>query len=490
MSPMLFLLLLVSSLIPGYAHPSPTQSFMSAVISQKGIDFLKDLLIDKAISSVVPINLPESEKKVKIPFVGNVLMRLSNTTIYRVDVPSSDIKPGESGVSIIASGTTCDLSMDWLYSYSTWLVPAEISDKGRASVQVDGMEVRLNLGLELQEETLKLFLLECGCSVQDMSIKLDGGASWLYQGLVDAFEEQISSAVEKAICKKLGEGILKVDSFLQTLPKEVKVNDNASFDTTLAGEPLLSSSSFGIKINGLFRAGEKLPMPEYHFENSPSPSPSCKDPSKMFGITLDEAVFNSALALYYDADFMQWSLKEVPNQPLLNTAGWRFIVPQLYKKYPNADMSLNITLPSPPVIRISEHPIFATVDVDIIVDVVEAGELIPVACISLLVHASSTAKISGNNLVGSIDLNDFEMSLKWSNIGNLHMDLIQPVVQTLVETTLLPNANSYFRKGFPLPIKHGFMFQNAELISSNSRIMVCSDVLWTEGRSPDHPQLV
>ena len=124
----------------------------------------------------------------------------------------------------------------------------------------------------------------------------------LYNRLVDAFEEQISSAVEKAICKKLGEGILKVDSFLQTLPREVKVDDNASFDTTFAGEPLLSSSSFGLKINGLFRAGEKLPMPEYHFENSPSPSPSpsCKDPSKMFGLTLDEAVFNSALALYYN----------------------------------------------------------------------------------------------------------------------------------------------------------------------------------------------
>ena len=88
--------------------------------------------------------------------------------------------------------------------------------------------------------------------------------------------------------------------------------------------------------------------------------------------------------VHVQADFMQWSLKEVPNQPLLNTAGWRFLVPQLYKKYPNADMSLNITLPSPPVIRISEHPIFATVNVDLIVDVVEAGELIPVACISLV----------------------------------------------------------------------------------------------------------
>lgn len=50
--------------------------------------------------------------------------------------------------------------------------------------QVDGMEVGLTLGLEIQEGTLKLFLVECGCSVQDISIKLDGGASWLYQGYV------------------------------------------------------------------------------------------------------------------------------------------------------------------------------------------------------------------------------------------------------------------------------------------------------------------
>ncbi|CAK9315483.1 unnamed protein product [Citrullus colocynthis] len=467
MAPVLFLLLWVSSLIPGDTHPSPTQSFTSAVISQKGLDFLKGLFIDKAISSVIPINLPESEKTVKIPFVGNVHMVLSNTTIYQVDVPSSVVKTGESGVSIVASGATCDLSMDWRYSYSTWLFPRRFLIK-------DVLLFRL------------MAWNACGCSVQDISIKLDGGASWLYQGLVDAFEEQISSAVEKAICKKLGKGILKVDSILHAFPKEVQVDDNTSFDITFAEKPLLSNSSIGLKINGLFRKSKKLPIPEYHSETSPSASASCTDPSKMFGITIDEAVCNSALALYYNADFMQWSLNEVSNQPLLNTAGWRFIVPQLYKKYPNADMSLNITLPSAPVIRISEHQIFATMNIDLIIDVVEGGELIPVACISLLAHASSTADVLGNNLVGSIDLNDLEMSLKWSNIGNLHMDLTKPVAQTLVKTTLLPNANVYLRKGLPLPVIHGFMFQNAEVISSNSRIMVCSDILWTEEHSLDH----
>lgn len=44
------------------------------------------------------------------------------------------------------------------------------------------MVVGLTATLENQEGKLKLHLLECGCHVKDISIKLDGGASWLYQG--------------------------------------------------------------------------------------------------------------------------------------------------------------------------------------------------------------------------------------------------------------------------------------------------------------------
>lgn len=84
------------------------------------------------------------------------------------------------------------------------------------------------------------------------------------------------------------------------------------------------------------------------------------------------------------AKFMQWIVDKVPDQSLLNTAGWRFIIPQLYKKYPNDAMNMNISLSSPPVVRISEHNIDATVYADLIIDVLEAEEIIPVACISLV----------------------------------------------------------------------------------------------------------
>lgn len=134
----LLLLLITSSFFSSQAQvgASNQESFTSIIISQTGLDFVKDLLITKAISSIIPLALPKIERAVKIPILGNVRMVLSNITIYNIDVLSSYVKPGDTGVVFVASGTTCNLSANWFYEYTTWLLPIEISDHGIASVQV------------------------------------------------------------------------------------------------------------------------------------------------------------------------------------------------------------------------------------------------------------------------------------------------------------------------------------------------------------------
>lgn len=42
-----------------------------------------------------------------------------------------------------------------------------------------------------------------------------------------------------------------------------------------------------------------------------------------------------------------------------------------------------------------------------------------------VIRGAGLAKISGNNLTGIAELDDFTMSLKWSNIGKLRLHLIQ-----------------------------------------------------------------
>ncbi|KAJ8749324.1 hypothetical protein K2173_018808 [Erythroxylum novogranatense] len=492
MAPILLLFFLSSLLIPSGTEslqPRPyliqlqqiqhqqqkQQAFTSIFISQNGIDFLKNYLVGKAISSIVPLKLPIIERTAKIPFLGSVRMVLSNITIDNINVPSSFVKLGDTGVAVISSGTTCNLTMNWFYDYSTWVLPVDISDSGHASVQVEGMELGLTVGLQNQEGSLKLSLMDCGCYVRDIFINLEGGTSWLYQGMIDAFEDQIRSTVENTITKKLGEGILKLDSFMQALPKEIPVDDYASINVTFVNDPFLSNYSIAFDINGLFAARKKDPISIYYHQ-SLQPPISCIDSSKMLGISLDQAVFESASSLYYDANFMQWVVDKIPDQSLLNTAGWRFIIPQLYKKYPNNDMNLNVSLSSPPVIKILEHGIDATVYANLILDVLQEDQVIPVACISLVIGVSGSIKISGNKFGGNVQLNDFSLSLEWSKIGRLRLYLIQPVLWTIIQTVFLPYVNAHLGQGFPLPIVHGFTLQNAESVFSSSKITICGDV--------------
>lgn len=117
--------------------------------------------------------------------------------------------------------------------------------------------------------------------------------------MIDAFEEQIGNAVENSITKKLKDGIVKLDTFLQALPKEIPLDDDTYLNATFVNEPVLSNSSIGFEINGLFTARRKPSVSEYHNKDSKA-LVSCSDPSKMLGIALDEAVFNSVAATYFD----------------------------------------------------------------------------------------------------------------------------------------------------------------------------------------------
>ncbi|KAL3503564.1 hypothetical protein ACH5RR_038013 [Cinchona calisaya] len=462
---------------------SNEEGYISFEISNKGLEFVKDLLIEKAETSLVPLELPKIEKNLRIPLIGRVHMEVSNVTIYKVHVTSSIVKTGDSGILIDVAGATANLTLHWRYSYSTWLLPILISDNGQAKVQVEGMEVGLSLGLKNQQGSLKLSLLDCGCYVKDLSIHLDGGASWLYQGLIDAFKDKIASAVENAVSKKLGDAIEDLDRLLQSVPKEVSIDNIADLNVTFIGDPKLSNSSLELEINGLFSPKDKTAVSNLRHENVQVPF-SCKGPSRMVGISVHENVLESASTVYFEANKMHWIVDKLPDQNLMNTAGWKFIVPRLYKQYPNDNLNLNISVYSTPLLKIGERQVDATIPLEVIIDVLDACQVVPVACISVVISAAAYPEISSNALAGSVKLNEFTMSQKWSKIGNFHMHLIQPVISTFLRTIVLPYINLKLSKGFPLPIFHGYGLRNTQLLCTDSRLMICSDVASIETAQP------
>ncbi|GMH05774.1 hypothetical protein Nepgr_007614 [Nepenthes gracilis] len=475
----IFFIFLSQLYTPSIAHLQSLEGFISLSVSEKGLDFVKDLLIDRAVSALTPIELPQIERHAKIPVVGKVHIVLSDIIIDHIDISSSFIESGEAGVAIAASGATANLSMNWKYSYKTWLIPIEVSDEGKASVQVERMEVGLVASMKNHEGNLRLSLTECVCSVEDIIIKLDGGASWLYQGVVDAFGNRIESAVEDAVVKKIEEGIFKMDSILQSLPKEIPVDDISALNVTFVYDPFFSESSVDFNINGLFIERSKALTSQCHHGKSQAFA-SCNGSSKMVAITLREEVFNSASLTYFYAGVMNWTVHKIPDQSILNTADWRYAIPQLYDLFPDDEMNLNVSASSPPIINVFDDHIDATIYADVIIGVLDNSKAMPVACISLVITASGFVEISGNNLTGSIKLDGITSSLKWSKIGDLPLNQIQAVILTVFEAVLLPRLNLHLMHGFPLPLFRGLKLQNAKISCTKSKITVCSDVEFME----------
>ena len=81
---------------------------------------------------------------------------------------------------------------------------------------------------------------------------------------------------------------------------------------------------------------------------------------------------------------MHWTVDQIPDQHLLNTSAWKWVIPQLYRLYPDDDIVVNISALSPPFLRLRAKDISASVLVDMIIIVRYNGDIIPVACISLV----------------------------------------------------------------------------------------------------------
>uniref|UniRef100_K7LA86 Lipid-binding serum glycoprotein C-terminal domain-containing protein n=1 Tax=Glycine max TaxID=3847 RepID=K7LA86_SOYBN len=259
--------------------------------------------------------------------------------------------------------------------------------------------------------------------------------------LVDAFEGDIASAVEEGISEKIKEGIVNIDNLLQSLPEKISLDKTAALNVSFVGNPVLRKNE--VLVPRGYQKGVKI-------------SAACGGLQKMLKVSIHENVFKSAFLVYYNAGKRKLIIDELPDQNILNTAEWRFIVPQLYKRYPNDDMQLNISISSPQVIQVTYQDIGATIFVDITIDVLEDDEVIPVACISVEISASSAVEVEGNNTAGWLRLQTFSEYLTWSKIGKLRVHLIQSLMSSVLKTVVLPYLNFKLKRGFPLPIIDGY----------------------------------
>lgn len=138
---------------------------------------------------------------------------------------------------------------------------------------------------------------------------------------MDAFGGQIVSAVEDNISKKVREGIVKLDSSLQSLPKQIELDDIVALNVTLVDNPVLSNSSIQFQINGLFTAPIDDSASSLDHKGSLDPLLG-NAPAKMVEISLHENVFHSVSLLFFNVSFQLTAQFFFSSE---NTEKWSFI---------------------------------------------------------------------------------------------------------------------------------------------------------------------
>jgi hypothetical protein len=75
---------------------------------------------------------------------------------------------------------------------------------------------------------------------------------------------------------------------------------------------------------------------------------------------------------------------ELPQESILNTAFWKWIIPQLYEKYPNDDMVLHLSASAAPHAELMKDGAKVLAVADVTVLVKTGNGSVPVACLSMV----------------------------------------------------------------------------------------------------------
>eukprot|EP00249_Psilotum_nudum_P022822 c28652_g1_i2 orf=473-2203(-) len=452
---------------------------MSIIISQRGLDYVKEILLQQILQQITPLRLPDIKKNAYIPIVGQVDAVLRNITLVKAEVTDSNISLENSGITITGHGVHANIMLRWQYKYYVGWIPIPISDRGRADVKVRSMNAWVTVNLEERDGGLSLKTLQCGTYVRDLEIDLHGGASWLYQWLIDIFEDRMRATVEDQLTAQIKKGIKKLDSLLFSLPRQVSIDETAGLDFRVVRAPILNSAYVSIGVKGLFMSLNSSQIFPSRIRELPA-GLICSGDMKMLTIALSESVLSSAAAVYYNAGLLNWLVDKMPDQSYLNTAKWRILVPQLYTQYPDEDMKLVFTVLSPPNISVTSKEIQGVAAANLVIQVLDKNMTTSVACISITLSLRGIAAIIGNNITAKMRLSDLSLKQEWSHVGNFRLKLVKVILQIVLKDALIPILNLSLKGGFPLPLIPSVELQNSDINYGNGYILVCTDAQYIE----------
>jgi len=452
-----------------------------ATLTQRGVSYAKDVGLEVLKQKLSQITVPEITGKEHVTIIGDIDYTLSNIVITDVLLPTSVAEiEANKDVKISVSKSSAKMTLSWTYREENW---PHVSGSGTADVSMSDFDITITVTLGEVTGKATVSSLVASVDVNNLSITVHGGPSWLYNLFIDIFKSYIESAANTAIANAIENEKSQLDSVIATIPISYTLEDDnvplATLGFGLTTAPIIGSNYISLSVAGVWSTVPGGAVSPY----TPTAMPTL-DTTEMLEVTLVPYVFDSAIWVLWKEGKLEYTVTpaDVPaTSPVkLNTTNFKGYVPLLYQKYPNKGLEIKITPGTPlPLTKMNSSGITINLKIDMEVMVIVDNKTITPAFI-LELDVVASAKATLNNTAISINLSHVSDSatLKKSYIGTFDPTTLETVIKFLLTGVLYPYANKIANKGFDLPVVPDVKLNNPTIIYGNGYLSVASDITY------------
>ncbi|KAJ0023357.1 hypothetical protein NQD34_003256 [Periophthalmus magnuspinnatus] len=443
-------------------------------LTQKGLEYGRELGIASIQQKLKTIKLPDVSGSQKVNPIGKVSYSFTNMHIINVGLPQSAVSlvPG-AGIKLSIGNAYLSLNGNWRVKYLKF-----IKDSGSFDLSVSGLSITTTVAVN-SDETGRPTVTgnNCVASVGSVTIKFHGGASWLYNLFKDFIAKALRSVLEKQICPLVADAISDVNPYLKTLNVLAKVDEYAEIQYSLVSSPVISTTSVDLSLKGEFYNVGKHQEPPF-IPNVFSMPP---ESNNMLYLGLSSYTANSAGFVYTTAGALSLYITDdmIPaSSPIrLNTQTFGAFIPQIAKRFPGLMMKLLVKAAKSPVITFESSNATITATATVTAYAIQVnGTLSPLFVLNMDGSVSAQVFVRGTRLAGSVSLNEMDLTLGTSYVGDFQVKSLDRIFQMVLKLVIIPKLNDQLAKGYPLPTIGKMKLVNTQLQIMKDYMLIGTDV--------------
>lgn len=420
------------------------------------------------------IKVPDFSGTQEVSPIGKVQYSLSNMQIVDVGLPKSavDLVPG-TGVRLSIGNAFISLHGNWRVKYLRI-----IKDSGSFDLKVDALTVTTSIAIKSDETGRPtVSSVNCAANVGSASIKFHGGASWLYNLFKNFIDKALRNALQKQICPLVADAVSDLNPQLKTLNVVAKVDQYAEIEYSMVSSPTVSSSSIDLSLKGEFYNIGKHQEPPF----SPAAFSLPPQINNMLYIGLSAFTADSAAFVYNRAGLLSLYITDdmIPKgSPIrLNTKTFGVFIPQVAKRFPGLMMKLLVKTVKNPVITFEANNVTIQATGTVTAYAIQPNAtLSPLFVLNLETSVSAQVFVSGMRLAGAVSLNEMDLTLETSYVGEFQVRSLDNIFQMVLKVVVIPKLNVQLAKGYPLPTLGKMKLVNTQLQVLKDYMLIGTDV--------------